>query len=191
MNKLFCGLAAVSPLLLSSVSLANVTVSVGPHIVQAGKTNETVTLLVTSGDMVDALNISAQIGIWDSGDLYVATGPIITRMELVSGTIVDGAIDPAFAQSTMLASRLWTNSFLADNAVAANGVLATLTLDTTGLSSGIYELRLMQTTNGDSDFGITSAMITNGSVEVAVPEPSCIGVLALAGLALGRRMRKS
>ena len=191
MKKNICGFAGIVMFCWCSACLADVNVTVGSHRVLGQKTDEKVTLLVTGGDLVDALNLNVQIGLWDSADNYLAAGPHITDLDVVSGTIFSGAVDPSLAKAQMLNSRLWASSFLADSTVSANGVLATLTLDTTRMSSGTYELRLMQTMNGDSDFGIAPALIANGSIVISVPEPSSLGLLALVAIGLSRRVRKS
>ena len=71
--------------------------------------------------------------------------------------------------------------------VLADGVLAILTIDTTGVECGEYDLKLADTYGGDTtnfqsleSFDIT---ITNGSILVEViPEPSALVIWSLFGI---------
>jgi hypothetical protein len=89
----------------------------------------------------------------------------------------------------------------ASGSVTANGTLATLTIDTTGLSSGTFPLILTGVANTLGNFNTTlrnangdpiPLTITNGSITVLVPEPHA-GLLigAVGALAVTRRRRTS
>lgn len=69
--------------------------------------------------------------------------------------------------------------------VPANGVLARVTVDVSGLPAGrSYGLFLTGTLAGDTTFlGLNSSQIVNGSIEI-IPEPSS-GLLLLLTLGLG------
>jgi hypothetical protein len=63
--------------------------------------------------------------------------------------------------------------------VAANGLIATLTVDTSGfnIGSGPFSLKLSGTPDGDSDFAPIPVTITNGQLRI-IPEPSTWGMAA-------------
>ena len=79
--------------------------------------------------------------------------------------------------------------------VAADGVLAWVTFDTTGLmaSDGPFTLSMNDTLNGATDFAGIPATITDGQLSiVAVPEPNActLFLFAFGGLAVRRRGRR-
>ena len=172
------------------------TVNVGTNPIYANVSGQKVTLNVSGGDLVDALNFFVQIGDGGNPSLgYRGTGPAITEVDILTGTIFSGnntgqtdltaGLLPLPAQIALVGTDTISGS------VTASGLLATLTIDTTGYSAGSsYDLKLKGTLNGDSSFGLDPMTITNGSIVlVAVPEPSAVFTLIL--LAGGMAMRRS
>lgn len=142
-----------------------VLVDVGHHFVEPDMSGQTISLSVVSTEAIDAavagFDLRAQIvtpkhgpyfqGVRFAGDLWstfphVESGsPFPTDRTLASGHVA------------------FTRGFEA----RADGTLVTLTIDTTGIPAGSYELRLVGTKLGSSSFRSSiSETITNGTLQV-------------------------
>ena len=171
--------------LLSSTTFATPTVVVGNNVLAPNFAGQTVRLSVTGGDAVQAIDLNAEIadGGTAAGDMS-ATGPAFTAANLVTGTIFasnnTGQQDlSSFAQSPQIYSGAVVTS---TGTVNASGLLAVLTIDTTGFSTPntVFPLRLKGFSNGnfsgDSDFVsnasdgvILPSNITNGNLIIGYP----------------------
>lgn len=164
------------------------TIVVGQHDLLPNTPNQIVKINVSGGDEVDALDLNAQIA--DGGPEVGGSidGPAITGADIITGTIFannnDGQSDLGSYPQVAL------RSTVADSgSVIADGLLTTLTIDTTGFSTGTFSLNLGDTLNGPTDFDPISADITDGSITI-VPEPASICLLlGGAGLMMQRRRR--
>ena len=169
-------------------------IDVGTIALQPNTPNQIVRLLVSGGDAVTGFNLRAEIGdgvnpapvfqaisfacsIWDA---Y----PNTTTGALVSGY-------EEYAQYSV--------AFNTNVTVPATGVLLTLTLDTTGLTTDrFYPLRLsgVELIGANSDFplsggGTLAPVINNGELHVVTaPEPHTLGLLVLAAISLSLRRRR-
>ncbi len=173
-------LFAVSP------ALAQPTIVVGDRELLPDTADQTIAISVSGGDAVAGLDFFVQI---DTG----AAGPVITDLDILTGTIFDGNNNggsPLFQDN-------WTAAFITTTTtgtVAADGLLATVTVDTTGLQfgDGPWMMTLDFGTFTTSFAGV-AANITPGTLSI-VPEPSTVvmllGVLALAPLAYFFQRRK-
>jgi hypothetical protein len=171
--------------LLCSTTFATPTVVVGNKVLAPNFAGQTVRLSVTGGDQVQAIDLNAEIadGGTAAGDMS-ATGPAFTAANLVTGTIFasnnSGQQDlSSFSQSPQIYSgAVVTNT----GTVSASGLLAVLTIDTTGFSTPntAFPLRLKGFSNGnfsgDSDFVsnvsedvILPSNITNGNLIIGYP----------------------
>jgi hypothetical protein len=176
------------------------SVNVGLHSLYANVSGQKVKLNVSGGDLVDALNFFVQIG--DGGVAasgYRGTGPLITEVDILTGTIFagnnSGQTDLTGGLVPLPAEIALVGTDTASGSVTASGLLATLTIDTTGYAAGsTFDLKLKGTLNGDSSFGLDPITITNGSIVlVPVPEPASLMTLVLlaAGFAMFRRGQAS
>jgi len=148
-------------------------ISVGTHQLMPNTPNQTIELRVTGGQLVRGLNLNAQIG--DGGpELGGTPGPAITGVDLENGTIFDGNND---GQNNLglpgtPTPQLAMYSIIAHSAdVAADGLLARLTIDTSGfhVGDGPWPLCLDDTLNGSTDFAGSPALIADGSIVVREP----------------------
>ena len=169
------------------------TISVGDHVLLANLPGQPVPIFVTGGEPVSGLNLFAQVGdggpeLIDFGLPAGTDGPEITNVDLKTGTIFEAIPDP---QTMALGSPQVANFFIAISApggsVPADGLLATLTIDTTGFSSGTWDLLfsgvLPDLGGFDSDFaGVAADDIFNGTITV-VPEPAAIALASLGMIA--------
>ncbi len=149
-------------------------IDVGHHYVLPNTPGQSIEIFVTGGDDVQGLNFYVQVG--DGGPAVGGTpGPVIEAADIVTGTIFaannvgetdfDGPGSPdALPQWEGL------NTVTAAGTVAADGLLATVTIDTSSFSIGKWALLVGGTLNGDSDFaGLPVGDIINGWIEINNP----------------------
>ena len=144
------------------------TIVVGNHIVLPNSAGQIVQVFVSGGDAVSGVDFNAQIadgGIFAGG---VVSGPAIAA-DIVNATIFapnnvgDNNANPGHVFGDMVAFHSTTT---ASGAVSANGLLATLIIDTTGFASGTWPLKLAGTVNGNTAFGSVPTNVTNGRITI-------------------------
>jgi len=182
MHRVFClGFGIV--LLAVADAVATPMIVVGQHDLLANTADQPVRIMVSGADEVQGLNFRAQVA--DGGthpDIGGSIeGPRITDVDLVSGTIFDGN---TMGQSDVLSLPQISVQAATTSAgtVMAEGLLATVTLDTTGFFEGTFGFSLADTRDGATDFAGIPIGITDGSIRI-VPEPSA-AMLLLAAAAL-------
>jgi len=127
--------------------------------------------MVTGDELVTGFNLRAQIG----DGLGPQSEPVFQAINYTGGiwdvhpfTVMGGPIGGAeqYAQSSLA----FNNS---GDSVIADGVLATLIIDTTGIAEGTYDLKLSNTDIGDDSTFVAlggseiAAMITNGTITIS------------------------
>jgi len=182
-NLLSTGVAG----LLASAAISTAqTIVVGNHVLIPNTPGQLVSIPVTGGAQVGALNLNAEIangGVINGG----TAGPAFTNfpgtgneVDLITGTIFASNHtnqDNITAQAQVVSSSIATTS----GTVSASGMLASFNIDTTGFSTAgsVYSLKLGGFSNGaisgNTDFGVDStfnpipANITNGNLIIAYP----------------------
>jgi len=165
---------------------AGIMITVGDNPLFPNTANQEVSIFVTGGDPVQGLNFNAQIG--DGGvDLGGTTvGPEITGIDILTGTLVEGNnngfVDPEALGGVDFKLVEFRTTTTNAGTVAADGLLATLTIDPTGFFSGVFPLILSNTVNGPTDFAGVEATIDDGTIRI-VPEPSTVAMGLLGGVA--------
>src|SRR5687768_3460768 len=139
------GVAAIAG--LAGIASAVPVITVGNHELLPNTAGQTIQIHVSGGDDVDGLNFNAQIG--NGGPEVGGTdGPNLTA-DIINGTIFagnnTGQQDPGSVPQ--VAARTTTTG---QGTVDAQGVLATLTIDTTGFFTGTFDLLLSNTLNEDT-----------------------------------------
>jgi hypothetical protein len=180
-------MALIASLATAHNASAALSIHVGTRVLAPNTANQKVQLFVVGGDAVQAVDCNVQIA--DGGLALggVIDGPKLSDLDILTGTIFSGnntgAQNPgSFPQ---LAIRNTTTS--GGNALAS-GLLATVTIDTTGFFSGTYALNLKNTLNGPTDFATVPVTITDGFIVVPEPALSYLGWVGL--LTLRRRRRR-
>jgi hypothetical protein len=199
------GIACVLPS-LASAALINVgSIQLLPNT--AGQTVMFFGSGLGGSEQVGGLEFDIQVGDGGAAIGGTDTGPTITAIDLISGTPWEFAagVNQANPVETPLA-RQSTVDFGGSVALTDNSRIATVTFDTTGITSSQIELLLEGVGPGaifNTKFFTSAGAdiatdVTNGSIQVgstaAIPEPSSILLMALAGCAIGgwqyRRRRK-
>jgi len=162
------------------------TITVGDHVLIPNLASQPISILVTGGDAVSGLNLSAQIG--DGGPELVDFGlpagvdaPSIRSVDLKNGTIFASASDPQVDLGSIPQVANWSIAMTEPEAnVPASGLLATLWIDTTDFFEGTWSLLLSDVLPDlpggpfATDFAGVPAVIQNGSITV---DPNLAGSL--------------
>ena len=143
-------------------------------------------------DEVQGVNLNIQIGDGGRDAGGSVDGPVITGVDLFSGTIFEGNNTGEGSGNGVLVPQVaFFSTTTGSGTVKADGLLATVTIDTTGffVGDGPFDLILSQTVNNPTNFGPVNPEVTDGTLAI-VPEPTSIAVFGLTGLALLRRSRR-
>ncbi|MEM6393736.1 MAG: PEP-CTERM sorting domain-containing protein [Planctomycetota bacterium] len=199
MKRVFgAGFAVVLCVLMGfggSEATAQPVIEVGNVVLAPDTAGQEVEISVTGGQPVETLNLLVQI----EDGLNVA-GPTIQGVDLITGTIFendnDGGQFDVDTDPQFFSTGVVTPFTIPATTVAADGLIATILVDTTGISSGVFDLKLADTLLGDTDFGFDENFlpieptIVNGTITVVIPEPgtgALLGLVVVAGLLRRRR----
>ncbi|HEX8342748.1 MAG TPA: PEP-CTERM sorting domain-containing protein [Tepidisphaeraceae bacterium] len=188
-------LVAASMFSLPALAAAAIFIQVGDYNLERDRTDQTISIFVTgeTTDQVQGLNFYAQVADGGPGEGGVIDGPDILAADIITNTIFAGNSNPQQdpGSTAQLVIRTTTT---ASGTVRANGLLATLTIDTRGFTAGqSFELRVGDTLAGNTNFAGTPAGFDNGTITITnpVPEPTALAMLGLAALGLRRRTRRA
>lgn len=164
-------LGVVVALATAAASAATPSIDAGTHDLLAETAGQQVQLFVTGGDAVEGVNLYIQVG---DG----TAGPRITSVDLLTGTLFGAEANLGEIDLGSLNDRqIGVGTLLITGSIPADGLLATLTLDTTGVAANTsWDLLLDPVALGTTDFGFVSANLTNGSLNV-IPEPTSLAML--------------
>ncbi|REK12995.1 MAG: PEP-CTERM sorting domain-containing protein [Planctomycetota bacterium] len=193
---------AVLLAVLCSTAHAVPTIFAGDHIILPNTAGQVLPIFVLGpGEMVPGVDLHLLV---NGG---IGPAPLITDVDLTGpGTIFHanntGQLDygAPFVTPGLQPSAITTTT---SGFVEADGILAYITVDTTGLPGGVYTLSLTHPLLGPSDFATdpgNDAILIDGTLgwlpsipEPDVPEPSTfvLAAFALGGLFLAARRRRS
>lgn len=157
---------------------------VGNHTLLPNTPNQVITIRVRGGDSIAGEDFFAQIG--DGGTFVggIDVGPIFTSVDIIGSSIFAGNHTGAYGDPSGIPPGnnshhplIWVDGTIAETGtVAADGLLATLTIDTSGLTSGTFPLVLtgvatalgpFSTTLRDANGDPISLTVTNGTLTIS------------------------
>lgn len=177
-------------LCVPAIAQAASSIVVGNHILAANTAGQTIQLNVVGDIKVGAVDLFMVI---NGG---TGPAPVVTAVDLTTGTIFAsgntglGLFGAPYDPPSLLPAALTTSTAANPTLYPiANGLLATVTFDTTGVPAGVYSWSLTSHPFGPTDLGTDANFenivpdITNGSLTI-VPEPASVvmGLFAAAGV---------
>jgi hypothetical protein len=142
------------------------SVSAGMHVLAPNTPGQQVQILVSGGEAVSGVDFFVQVGDGGTAGGGDDTGPIITNLDLLTGTIFAANNTGVFTDPTPL---LWgATTTTSSGSVSASGLLATLTIDTTGITAGQFDLILNPSSTGPTAFADSgvATMLVHGSLQI-------------------------
>jgi len=145
-------------------------VGVGSHGLLADTADQQIELFVTGGANVAGLNFNAQVADGESG-------PIISDVDLETGTILAGNNTGQTDNGSNDRQKFFSIT-TSNGTVAAEGLFATLTVDTSGIFDGEFDLTLtdvlgsLDTEFLDASAQVIPATISAGDLHIVAPEVS-------------------
>lgn len=192
-KRIALGVACLAVILMvaAPTQAAPLVINVGTLNLWENTPNQTVEFVVSGGDQVQQMEFNIQIGDGGAELGGVDTKPVITAVELLNGTIFQAGTLP-LVDAPVTSPLAQQHSITILGTVAASGVIAKVTFDTTGVFAGA-EIPLKLKNVGNPDIGFfDTKMWGQGDVEIqtnigdgslrimAIPEPSVV-VLLLVG----------
>ena len=190
--RVFTGTAVVLSVVAAPLASAQPSIEVGSHDLLPNTPGQTIEVFVTGGQAIETVNLNVQVG-----DGTNTNGPTIQGVDAITGTLFappnnDGGQFDILRDPQVFATTVATPP---GTTIAADGLLATIIIDTTGVNTGTYDLKLADTLNDDTDLGFDINLnkieptISNGQFTV-VPEPASVLLLAASGVMLMHRRRR-
>jgi len=164
-------------------------INVGTHVLLPNTANQVVTIHVTGGEQIAGEDFYAQIG---DGGTYLGGSnvkPAFTNVDILGGTIFAANNNGAYGDpngtppgSNAGHPLIWVDgTTTVGGGLPASGLLATLTIDTTGLNSGTFPLRLTVA----SELGPFATTLWSASGSTPIPlsirDGSLIVTIPIAG----------
>jgi hypothetical protein len=183
-------------------------ISVGDHVLLPNTPNQQFTISVTGTDtQIAGEDFFAQIGDGGSFNGGSDSKPVFQNVDILNNTIFNGnntgaTGDPNGSPKGSNAGHplIWVDGTTSNTGTVSDlGVLATFTIDTTGVSSGTFPFLLtgvadslggFSTTFNDAGGSPVPLTITNGTLTVQAPEPASVGIFMMAMAATLCRRRK-
>ena len=150
----------------AAIAARAATIDAASHSLLPNTAGQQVQMFVAGGGLVSGLDFFVQVGDGGAAVGGTNTGPTITNLDLTTGTIFAANNTGILTEHTPL---IWTGTTTTmKGSVAANGLVATLTVDTTGLAHGEFPLILNPPSTGPTQLfggGVTTSLIS-GSLHV-------------------------
>jgi len=144
---------------LTAIAEAVPVIDVGIHRLRADLPEQVIEIFVTGGDQVQGLEFNAQIE-------DTTFGPTFEDADVLTGTIFADNNLGLFGGSYIDSRRMYLGVVTESGSVAAEGLLATLTVDTTDIHGGLYRLSLTESIEGPTNFAGIAANLTDGWIAV-------------------------
>lgn len=157
-------------ILLPTTARAIPSIAVASSTLLPDTAGQTLPLVVMGGDAVQGMNLHLWIedGYPDFGSVK---GPKITNVDVLTGTIFGENNTGQNIVNSM--NQQWIVQTTTDHgSVSAAGLLATITVDTTGFTSGQFHLNLSDPRYDATDFAGVEAILNNAIINVGTTNPS-------------------
>jgi hypothetical protein len=184
-----CERFAIALALLACSTARGASIIVGNHVLLPNTPNQIITIQVTGGEQVAGEDFFAQIG--DGGAFLggLNSKPTFENVDIIGGTIFAANNNGAFGDpngvpigSNSAHPLIWVDGTTTLNgSITANGRLATLAIDTTGLNSGTFELRLTDVAGALGGFGTTLRSANGDAIPLNVINGSLVVSLPITG----------
>jgi hypothetical protein len=145
-------------------------IAVGSHVVQPNTPGQTIPIYVSGGWPVQGLNFNIQVADGGPSAGGVLSAPVITDVDILTATIFAATntglrtdMDPP-AGADPVPQHEYRGTTTAAGTVSAEGLLATVTIDTTGFERGSWSLVMSNTVNGSTDFAGLASTIVEGVI---------------------------
>jgi len=145
---------------------------VGTHVLEPDTPGQMIPIYVTGGWPVQGLNFDIQVADGGPAAGGAISGPAITAVDLLTDTIfaADNTgmrldVEPP-AGDDPVPQQTYRGTSTAVGTVAADGLLAMVTIDTTGFVRGAWSLTISNTVNGSTDFAGLPASLVDGVILV-------------------------
>ena len=183
-------------------------ITVGNYILQPNTPNQKILINITGPEAVAGEDFFAQIGDGGVANNGTNTKPVFTQVDILTGTIFGASNTGATGDpggtpkgSNSAHPLIWVDGTTTNSGtVSDTGLFATITVDTSGVSSGTYALLLKGiASNKGGPFdtalrftggGAVPLTITNGSIVIQTPEPTSLAIIGCAAVVALRRRRR-
>lgn len=164
----------IAILFLCSVANA-ATITLGDVKIEANRAKQVIPIIVSGGDLVAGVNFNLQVG---NGN----TGPRIVDIDVIgTGTIFADNNVGQSGGGSLLPSIFESITVTQSGTVTADGVLAFVTFETLGLSTGIYPLIASDTRNGPAqlldEMAVNVLSVTDGRLILITEPASWLGLI--------------
>jgi hypothetical protein len=179
------GFAVAAVATFSGVAAQAASIVVGTHYLLPNTPNQVVTIQVTGDEPIAGEDLFAEIGDGGTFNSGSNTKPAFTTVDILGGSIFAGnntgaTGDPGGTPpgSNSAHPLIWVDgTTTASGTVPASGLLASLTVDTTGLSSGSFRLLLSDVASHFGPFDTTLNDVNGNSIPLTITN----GTLTLWG----------
>jgi hypothetical protein len=146
-------------------------ISIGDHLVAPDQPGQQIQVYVSGQLPVQGVEFNLQVA--DGGPELggLVDGPKIQDIDVLGGTIFSsnnlGTRDDDGPHPDSYPQIEWRSTATESGTVIAEGLLATLTIDTSGFSAGTWALHARDTLNGPTRFPAQSTIVNDGSLTIA------------------------
>jgi len=164
--------ASLEPIPTTEEGTGQLFIVIGSYVLQPNTPGQEIPIYVSGEWPVAGLNFNIQIGdgVVTSGG---ASAPVIAQADILTGTIFaanhTGLRTGADMQgdAVLVPQHEYQATTTTSGTVIAGGLLAIVTIDTTGFQVGSWSLVMSSTVNGPTDFAGVAATIIDGSIVLA------------------------
>jgi len=197
----------IAVLLLSGHSASGASISVGSWTLAPNTPGQQIPIVASGGEQVQGVVLNVQVadGFPDVSGSSI-NGPDITAVDMIGAGTLFGSVGNTGTNLIAQSPQMWViGTSTTSGTVPADGILAWITIDTTGFQpgSGPWPLLLRDTFNGDTNFQTVAGQlvpaIENGWIFLtgsgndpgsSVPEPATAVLLFLSSGAIAGRLRR-